>query len=53
MSSLNLNKVILVGRLTAEPELKQTPSGVSVILISPSGQVFDVAAEDLFIFNRH
>ena len=31
MSSLNLNKVILVGRLTAEPELKQTPSGVSVI----------------------
>ena len=31
MSSLNLNKVILVGRLTAEPELKQTPSGGSVI----------------------
>ena len=31
MSSLNLNKVILVGRLTAEPELKATPSGVSVI----------------------
>ena len=28
--SLNLNKVILCGRLTADPELKQTPSGVSV-----------------------
>ena len=34
MSSLNLNKVILVGRLTAEPELKQTPSGVSVIRVT-------------------
>ena len=28
--SLNLNKVILGGRLTADPELKTTPSGVSV-----------------------
>lgn len=28
--SLNLNKVILGGRLTATPELKQTPNGVSV-----------------------
>ena len=27
--SLNLNKVVLCGRLTATPELKQTPSGVS------------------------
>ena len=27
---LNLNKVILAGRLTADVELKQTPSGVSV-----------------------
>lgn len=26
----NFNKVILVGNLTADPELKQTPSGVSV-----------------------
>jgi single-strand DNA-binding protein len=25
-----LNKVILIGRLTADPELKQTPSGVAV-----------------------
>ena len=25
-----LNKVILMGRLTADPELKQTPAGVSV-----------------------
>lgn len=28
--ALNLNKVILGGRLTADPELKTTPSGVSV-----------------------
>lgn len=26
-----LNKVILIGNLTADPELKQTPSGVSVV----------------------
>ena len=31
MSSLNLNKVILCGRLTADPELKQTPSGIAVV----------------------
>jgi single-strand DNA-binding protein len=31
MANFNLNKVILGGRLTADPELKQTPSGVSVI----------------------
>ena len=31
MSALNLNKVILAGRITADPELKQTPSGVSVV----------------------
>lgn len=30
MSNLNLNKVVLAGRLTADPELKQTPSGASV-----------------------
>lgn len=30
MSNLNLNKVILCGRLTADPELKQTPSGIAV-----------------------
>ena len=29
-SNFNLNKVILGGRLTAQPELKQTQSGVSV-----------------------
>ena len=28
------NKAILVGRLTADPELKQTPSGVSVTTFS-------------------
>ena len=31
MSNLNLNKVILGGRLTADPELRQTPSGVPVV----------------------
>jgi len=31
MSNLNLNSVILVGRLTSDPELKTTPSGVSVL----------------------
>jgi single-strand DNA-binding protein len=30
MANFNLNKVILGGRLVATPELKQTPSGVSV-----------------------
>ncbi len=32
--SLNLNKVVLAGRITADPELKQTPSGVSVLSFS-------------------
>lgn len=30
MANLNLNKVILGGRLTADPELKTIPNGVSV-----------------------
>lgn len=30
MANFNLNKVIIGGRLTADPELKQTPSGVAV-----------------------
>lgn len=30
MASLNLNKVILCGRLTADVELKQTPNGLPV-----------------------
>ena len=34
MSNLNLNKVILGGRLTADPELKSTQSGVSVCSFS-------------------
>lgn len=29
--SLNLNKVVIAGRMTADPELKQTPSGVGVL----------------------
>lgn len=34
MASLNLNKVILGGRLTADPELKQTTSGIPVCSFS-------------------
>lgn len=34
MANLNLNKVVLAGRLTADPELKQTTSGVSVCSFS-------------------
>ena len=34
MANLNLNKVILGGRLTADVELKQTPNGVSVCSFS-------------------
>ena len=34
MANFNLNKVILGGRLTAEPDVKQTPQGVSVTSFS-------------------
>ena len=34
MSNFNINKVILGGRLTADPELKATPQGVSVTSFS-------------------
>ena len=34
MANFNLNKVILGGRLTADPELKQTQSGVAVVTFS-------------------
>lgn len=34
MASLNLNKVVLGGRLTADPELKQTPNGISVCTVT-------------------
>ena len=34
MANFNFNKVILGGRLTSDPELKQTPSGVSVCSFS-------------------
>ena len=34
MSNLNLNKVVLCGRLTADPELKQTQSGIAVVSFS-------------------
>lgn len=34
MANLNLNKVIIGGRLTSDPELKQTQSGISVVSFS-------------------
>ena len=34
MANFNLNKVVLGGRMTADPELKQTPQGVSVTSFS-------------------
>ncbi len=34
MSNLNLNKVVLAGRLTVDPELKQTTSGFSVVSVN-------------------
>ena len=34
MANFNFNKVIIGGRLTADPELKTTPSGVSVTSFS-------------------
>ena len=34
MANLNLNKVILGGRLTTDPELRSTPTGVSVTSFS-------------------
>ncbi len=34
MANLNLNKVVLGGRLTADPELKQTTSGIPVCSFS-------------------
>ena len=34
MANFNLNKVILGGRLTADPELKQTAAGVPVVTVS-------------------
>lgn len=34
MANFNINKTIIGGRLTAEPELKQTPSGVMVLSFS-------------------
>ena len=34
MANFNLNKVILGGRLTANPELKQTTSGIMVLTFS-------------------
>lgn len=34
MANLNLNKVILGGRLTADPEIKTTPNGVKVTSFS-------------------
>ena len=37
MANLNLNKVILCGRLTGNPELKTTQSGISVVSFTLAG----------------
>ena len=34
MANFNLNKVTLGGRLTADPEIKQTPNGIPVVTFS-------------------
>lgn len=34
MANFNFNKVIIGGRLTSDPELKQTQSGLSVVQVS-------------------
>ena len=34
LSACSINNVILMGRLTADPELRQTPSGVSTCQIT-------------------
>lgn len=34
MANLSMNKVIMAGRLTGDPELRQTPTGVSVATVS-------------------
>ena len=34
MANFNFNKVILGGRLTSDPELKQTPNGVCFFVVS-------------------
>ena len=34
MANFNYNKITIAGRLTADPELKQTPNGVSVTSFS-------------------
>ena len=45
--SLNLNKVILGGRVASEPEQKQTPSGVSVVTYSMAvGRRFVTAGQE-------
>lgn len=50
MANLNFNKVILGGRLTSDPELKTTPSGVSVtsfsVAVNRRGKSGDEAKAD-------
>ena len=46
MANFNLNKVILGGRLTAEPELKTTPGGHSVVSFSIAVNRKHVAGKD-------
>lgn len=52
MANFNFNKVIIGGRLTADPELKTTPSGVSVttftVAVNRLSRKSDKPAADFF-----
>lgn len=52
MANFNFNKVILGGRLTADPELKTTPGGISVtsftIAVNRRGQADKESTADFF-----
>ena len=52
MANFNFNKIILGGRLTADPELKTTPSGISVttfsIAVNKRGKEGEEAQADFF-----
>ena len=53
MANFNFNKVILGGRLTADPELKQTQSGIAVVTfsIAVNRRVSKDAAQQADFFN--
>lgn len=52
MANFNFNKVIIAGRLTADPELKTTPSGIAVasftVAVNRRGQKDGESTADFF-----